>query len=202
MKEPVYLQTLKGVKRLRKVSLGKRQELADLLSYIYITITEYPENISFAELYDKDPFFREGCNEAITLVGWDVDEIDIDTLYALLLPHIDGDNKPHNNGIIAQLNFGSVEGHPKNDHGEDASFADIMAILWSITGSLEEALNVLYDDRVTSELLMKAMDKYAQLRNPEEYGKSKAKAKAREYIMNQTNTHYETEEVSWDAYSR
>lgn len=202
MKEPVYIRTLVGVKRLRKISIGKRQDLSALLSFIYDTMVNYPDNISFRDLYDKDEFFRAACNESVELCGISSDVIDIDTLYALLLPHIDGNGKTNNNGILAQLNFQGIESHNKNSAGEDASIADVLAILWQISGSLKDSLDVLYDDRVTSEILNSAMDRYAKLSNPEEYAKAQAKNKAKQSLIDAQNNPekhqvFETEEVEY-----
>lgn len=193
-----YVPTQAGLKRLKPVSLGKRQDLADLLEYAYSCMMDENNGDSFADLYDKNKYFAKACNDAVALNGLSHESLDIDMLYALLMPHQDSEGKVHGSGILVELNFASA--NSKKGKGSHTTIADVIAMLWQINGDLSRTIDALFDDRIAGDVLLNSVDKYSKLTNPEAYAKSKAKSKALEHIKAQENAQFSTEEIDTDAF--
>lgn len=211
IKEPVYIDTLKGIRRIRKVSLGHRQELALLLDAIFKKMVgtdgDGKEDTTFAEMYDNDLYFQQMCNDACQLGGIHPEDIDIDTLYALLLPHTgSGGAEVRESGILYLLNFPQTNNFQASETGSKSSWESIIATLWHISGTLQDALDSIYDGRIDADSLMKTIDEFSKLQNPEEYMKRKLKQKALESIHTQEKlapvSGFQSEPVDMDSFMR
>lgn len=186
IQEPAYIQTLKGVKRLRKVSLGKRTDLSVLLNEVFRLMTENVErDMSFSQLYDTSELFKAVCNDAVGVCGLNPDDLDIDTLFCLLLPHTaEGGNVVRENGILALLNFPeTIVGKLPEKNPTHMGMEQTIAMLWSISNDLQGTLDSIYDDRLDAEALLRTLDELSKLKNPEEYFKRKMKRKAQDSLL-------------------
>lgn len=169
---------------IRPMSLGKRAEFGEYCNSIFdFAMSHADSDISFAELYDSNKRFRHLCEQAISLCNLSRDLLDIDDLYAMLMPHTDADGLVHPNGLLIEQNFTKLKTNSVNAKGNPATFADTLAMLWHLQTSLKEALEVAYDERLPADVLLDTLDAIGKLRNPEAWQKNMLQNKAMDSIL-------------------
>lgn len=152
------------VRLIHPISLSSREELKNCLETCYERMcAEQDTSKTFEQLYDEDKIFQFFANRAIELNGLSPTDLSLDELYPLILPYVDTEGNPHNNGVLIELNYANLDAHSKNAEGKDTSYLDVMAVLWSNIGSLQETLNIAGNDKIPADELITLVNKYAKL---------------------------------------
>lgn len=167
---------------LRPIGLSNREKLRNLLNDIYIYCGQIEDKqMTFADAYEQDAYFRFLCDDALIVARLEPRKMSLDAIYSMLLPHIKPNGMPSANGILVDLNFGNkLPAHSKNADGDDTTYLDLLAGLWSELEDLQATLKLAADDDIPAEALIELFDvKRRLMQTPEERIKEKAYAEAK-----------------------
>ena len=182
----LFIETFEGkILSLKPLSLGKRREFSKLIDSIFEMIKERSEDdpdLTFEEFYDADLLFASLCNEALICAGVDSLNLCMADLFSLLMPHIDDTGEVHQDGILVEFNYQNKiykEGGKPVKSEKKTSWEEVIASLWKMQGSLTEAMDIVYDDRLPADEMLDVINSYIYLLTPpEERAKREGKDKA------------------------
>jgi hypothetical protein len=180
-KPNLFVDVEGAVRELTPISLNRREELRLLLEQVYALLElagsdESSEGITFEQLYEGDAEFAYYVDRALVVSSVQREWLSLDMLYCMVLPHTDSAGVVHANGLIAELNFGSLRTREKNDAGEDATYLDTLAYLWYAVDDLTQALELADNDAIpASELLELIALKQKLQQDSTEEGSARAK---------------------------
>lgn len=161
------------IRTIRGCPLAKREEFRARLNLL----DEWLKGqMSVADLYDTDNYFRHLCDKALEVCGISPDWVSISMLVQLLFERQDdqGESYP---GYLVSLNFPPRQPKPGS---KPVTHEDLLAAIWSHTEDLDKALNLaesLPAEQLLGILEAKAMQSPAA---QEEAKKADYKAKARQ----------------------
>lgn len=170
-------------RRVYCVSLKNRAAFSDAYQIMWNRLKSLPPELSLEEAYDTDDEFAELCEYTLSLGGVDPKWVDLNIMHWLLFP------QPHpetpgqvRRGELLELNF--PETPVANQHpGKQATYADVAAILWKMTDSLEEAYRLVSDMPADELIAMMESRSEMEIESNPELKKEKIKREASKRLL-------------------